>query len=68
MSYRSPELDNSNRRTISVLLLVMAIIAVLGAFNWLKHRNKPMPTTATLTVLSGEATITRADAGADPPL
>ena len=68
MSYSSPELDSSNRRTISVLLLVVAVVAVLGAFNWLKHRNKPMPTTATLTVLSGEATVTRADAGADPPL
>lgn len=68
MSYSSPELDGSNRRTISVLLVVVAVVAVLGAFNWLKHRNKPMPTTATLTVLSGEATITRADAGADPSL
>lgn len=67
MSYISGG-DNSNRRTISILLFVMAVIAVLGAFNWLQQRNKPIPTTATLTVLDGEATVTRADAGTDPPL
>ncbi len=67
MSYISGRY-NSKRRTISILLFVMAVIAVLGAFNWLQQRNRPIPTTATLTVLSGEATVTRADAGADPPL
>lgn len=67
MSYISGG-DKSNRRTISILLFVVAVIAVLGAFNWLQQRNKPVPTTATLTVLNEEATVTRADAGADPPL
>ncbi|MFP3897288.1 MAG: LysM peptidoglycan-binding domain-containing protein [Anaerolineales bacterium] len=67
MSYISGG-DNSNRRTISILLFVVAVIAVLGAFNWLQQRNKPIPTTATLTVLDGQATVTRADAGTDPPL
>jgi len=58
----------SNTSSVSVILAFLALIAVLGAFNWLQKRNAPEPATATLLVLAGEATVTRADAGAVPTL
>ncbi|MCD6520235.1 MAG: LysM peptidoglycan-binding domain-containing protein [Anaerolineae bacterium] len=59
---------NGNRRSISLVLLVLAVIAVAGALHWLQNRSAPAPVRATLVVLEGEAIITRADAGTDPPI
>lgn len=60
--------ERSSRRSVSVLLALLAVIVAAGAFQWLKTRNAPLPSTAQLLVVNGEATVTRADAGADPPL
>lgn len=68
MSYGSKAAGDSSRRSVTLVLALLAIIAVVGAFHWLKERNTPLPTTAKLVVLSGEATVMRADAGIDPPL
>ena len=53
---------------VSPLLVILAIVAVIGAVRWLGERSRPLPTTATFTVQQGQATIARADAGSDPPL
>jgi len=58
----------SSKRSVVVTCVLFALVIALGAFQWLRNRNAPAPTTATLSVISGEATVTRADAGADPPL
>lgn len=55
-------------RSVSLLLALLAVIVALAAFNWLQNRSKEIPSTATLTVVSGEATVSRADAGSDPAL
>lgn len=59
---------SSGKRSASVVLVLLALIAAFGAFNWLKNRNTPLPTTVSLSVISGEATVKRADAGSSPPL
>jgi len=53
---------------VSPLLVILAIIAVIGAVRWLGERNRPLPTNANLTVLQGQVVVTRADAGSDPPM
>ncbi len=58
----------SSRRSVSLLLALVAIVVVLGTVSWLQNRSRSLPTMANLVVLSGEATVTRADAGSDPPL
>lgn len=69
MSYSAKVTDDrSSRRSVSVVLAMLALIAGLAAFNWLSNRGKSVPTSAELAVLSGRATVTRADAGTDPPL
>ncbi len=51
-----------------VLLAIVVILILLSISRWAQDLAKPMPTTAGLTVLSGEATVVRADAGAGSPL
>ena len=58
----------SSRRSVSLLLALVAIVMVMGAVTWLQNRGRSLPTTAKLAVLSGEGTVTRADVGSDPPL
>lgn len=58
----------SNSSSVSVILAFLALIGVLGAFNWLQKRNSSEPATVTLQVLAGEATVTRADAAPIPAL
>ncbi|OGO05472.1 MAG: hypothetical protein A2Y73_07510 [Chloroflexi bacterium RBG_13_56_8] len=53
----------NNKRSASVLLVVLAIIAAVGAFRWLENRNTPTAAVLTLTVIKGQAQVTRADAG-----
>jgi hypothetical protein len=60
--------DRSEKRSISLALVFLAIVAAGGAFTWLQSRNIAQPTTITLQMLSGEATLKRADAGGGPPL
>lgn len=59
---------STDKRSASVVLALLALIAALGAFNWLQSRNKPLPTTVDVTVISGEVEVKRADAGSGPPL
>jgi LysM repeat protein len=66
---RSPRragLRIGRERLIPLALLV--ILLVVFAFNWFRARDTEVPMMAQLTVLEGQVTITRADAGADPPL
>ena len=56
------------RRPLSLPLAVLALVAVIGALNWLSSRNAIVPTMATVAVLSGEVRIARADAGESPSL
>ncbi|MBN1400556.1 MAG: LysM peptidoglycan-binding domain-containing protein [Anaerolineae bacterium] len=49
-------------------LALLLILLVVFAFNWLRARNTEVPMTARLTVLQGQVSIRRADAGTDPPL
>jgi len=60
--------ERSGQRSISLLLAFLALIAGAAAWNWLRHRGNPVPAAATLSVLSGEVVVSRADAGQDPPL
>lgn len=60
--------DRSSRYKGYVLLAIFVILILLGISRWAQDLAKPMPTTANLTVLSGEATVVRADAGAGSPL
>lgn len=55
-------------RSVSILLVLLAGIALIAAWNLLQQRDAPIPKTVNLTVLSGTATVIRADAGSDPPL
>jgi hypothetical protein len=48
-------------------LVLLALLAVTGMWRWLAQRNRPLPITAELHVLQGQAVVTRADAGEDPP-
>lgn len=59
---------SSDRRSASAVLALLALIAAFGAFSWLQNRNKPLPTMVNVTVISGEVTVKRADAGSNPPL
>ena len=69
MSYaRTTRGSSRGRRSGSLLLVALAMIALVGAANWVGNRGKAQPTTATLLVLDGRATVARADAGTDPPL
>ena len=58
----------SSRRSVSLLWAFFALVVLLGILNWLQSSKKSVPAVARLVVLSGEATITRADAGQDLPL
>jgi hypothetical protein len=57
--------NNANRRSVSVLLLVLAVIAVAVAYNWLQSGHQVRPINASLTVVNGQATVSRADAGSE---
>jgi LysM repeat protein len=60
--------DSSGKRRISLILAVLAGLALLGAVQWLRTRHTSFPTTARLVVVGGEAVVSRADAGIDPSL
>ena len=59
---------SSDKRSASIVLALLALIAAFGAFNWLQSRNKPLPATVNVTAISGEVTVKRADAEGGPPL
>lgn len=64
---RGAGLSDTARRRITPLILLMILAAIL-LFNWFRRRGTFVPMVANLTVQSGQVTIVRADAGADPPL
>ncbi len=47
---------------------MLAALALLAAVQWLRARHMTLPTTARIVVVGGEAVVSRADAGVDPPL
>lgn len=53
-------LDSRNRRPVSIVLACLAIVAVAAVYFWVRDRSAPVPTSATLIVLSGQAAVTRA--------
>jgi len=57
------QVTEPNRRSVSLFLLVVAIIAVAVAANWLQNRQTVLASNAQLHVIGGQATVTRADAG-----
>ena len=59
---------NDTKRQVSLVLAILAVIVALGAVQWLRQRSEPLPTVAELVILSGQATVTRADAGIEGPL
>lgn len=63
--YASPE-PRRNRAT-SIVLALLVLLTVAGIWRWVGQRSKPLPITADLHVLQGQAIVTRADAGDDPP-
>lgn len=68
MSLRSRSRSENKGQSISLALAVIAVMALIGGFNWLQKRNTAMPTTVDMVVHSGRALVTRADAGEDPPV
>lgn len=54
-------------RTASLMLIALALVAIVGAWRWLALRNQPLPIAAELRILQGQAVVSRADAGQDPP-
>ena len=70
MTYSS-RLDYSGAkkgRSVSLVLVALAITIGVAAFRWLQSRNAPAPSTVQVAVISGQAAIVRADAGADAPV
>ncbi len=55
------------RRAASLGLIALSLIALVGIWQWLAQRNRPLPIAAELRVLQGQAIVSRADAGQDPP-
>lgn len=68
MTYSAKAVKRSGRRSVGVILAVFALMTVLGVANWLQEHGGMAPTSATLLVLGGTATVQRADAGTDAPL
>jgi len=68
MSYVTQPRQAGSRRLVLVILGILAVIGVAGVVSWLRNRTSPLPTTASLVVLSGQAVVSRADAGDDPPI
>jgi LysM repeat protein/mannose-6-phosphate isomerase-like protein (cupin superfamily) len=68
MTYSAKAVKRSGRRSVGVILAIFAVMAVFGVANWLQEHGGMAPTAASLLVLSGTATVQRADAGADGPL
>jgi len=60
--------ESRGRRVAGVLLPVLLVLAAIGTLSWLRSRDAKVPQTAQVVVLNGEAVVTRADAGSDPPL
>lgn len=60
------EASEPNRRSVSLFLLVVAIIAVAVAANWLQNRQTVLASNAQLHVISGQAVVSRSDAGNQP--
>jgi len=52
----------SNKRPVAIILLLFAILVGWGAYRWLQGLKVPVSMRATLLVVQGEATVTRADA------
>lgn len=57
--------EAKNRRSVSVLLVVLAVIAVAIAANWLGGRQRTAAVNVEFTLITGQASVTRADAGSE---
>lgn len=66
--YTRPLAPEPRHRSVSALLVVVAALAIGGVVRWAQLRNSTQPTTATLRVQRGEATVLRADAASGPPV
>lgn len=66
-TYSLPPAKRPKSRTASLLFAVLVAITFFGAWRWLAQRNQPLPIAAELRVFQGQATVSRADAGQDPP-
>lgn len=67
-SSRASVSDRPSQYKGYILLAIFVVLILLGISRWAQDLAKPMPAMAGLTILSGEATIVRADAGAGSPL
>lgn len=54
-------------RAATLLLVALLGIAIVGVWRWLAQRGQPVPIAVDLHVLQGQAIVSRADAGEDPP-
>ena len=68
MTYSSKSAKRSGRRSVVVLLIMFALICIWGVARWAQQEGGMAPTSASLLVLGGTATVQRADAGTDAPL
>lgn len=55
-------------RSTWFLLVCALLLALAVAWRWYQGRNSAQPDTAALSVLAGQATVTRGDAGSETPL
>jgi len=65
-TYRSA--GSSERRSVSVLLVVLAAMAALAAFGWLQSRNAAPPGGVQVSVIAGTTAIERASGDSEMPL
>lgn len=65
-AYRSP--GPPERRSVPVLLVLLAALAAMAAFGWLQNRNIALTGDAQLAVVAGTVVIERATGEAQPPL
>lgn len=61
MSYTLRPAGAAKKRTVTVLLIIGAVMVLLAVFtNW-QNRHKPLPARASVMVLSGQAVVVRAE-------
>lgn len=65
-AFHSP--DPPERRSLSVLLVLLAAMAGLAAFGWLQSRGAALPGGVRVAAAAGTVVVERAGAGAHPPL